>query len=235
MAKDDKKPKYEKITSPIGVFKYPKLNEPDFGNKEYPKPEGQHSVKLILKAADKETKAWLKKLEPHYQAALAAGKEEFKTLKAETRKKLKKVTENPLYTELLDQETEEPTGEIEFNIKMDASGTVKKGPRAGKKWTAKPLIFDSKGIRMHNPPDIWGGTRGRISMELRPYFIPGSGAAGLKLKLVGAKIIDLISAGERSADSVGLGGEEDGYGYEEPAEEAGAKGGDDAADGDGDF
>lgn len=235
MAKNDK-PQYIKVTSPIGTYKYPKLSEPDYGTKEFPCPQGRYSVKLVLKANDKETKAFLKKLEPHYQEALAKAKEQFKTLKAETRKKLKNITVNPLFTELLDEETEEPTGEIEINVKMNASGEYKKGPKAGQKWNRKPIIFDSKGNRMAKPPSIWGGTRGRVGLELSPYFIPATGAAGLSFKLEAVKIIELVSEGERSADSMGLGGDEGGYEYEEPEATMDApEKADAAADGDGDF
>lgn len=210
------KRKFVQITSPKGVFKYPKLAAPDFGTKDYPKPDGVYSVRLILKADDKATKDFIKKLDVLYKEALAEAEVAFKELKAESRKKLGGVKPNQFYTEILDQETEEPTGDIEFRMAMDASGVVKKGPRAGKKWTAKPVIFDAKGHRMANVPDIWGGTVGKIAFEVRPYFIQGTAAAGIKLKLVGAQIFDLVAGGERSAESLGF-GEEDGYEHDDSA------------------
>lgn len=222
MAKDEK-PKRIVLTSPRGVFQWPKLNEPDLGTKDYPNPDGSYSVNLVLKADDPETKKFIKTLTPHYEAAMAEAKEAFKGLKVETRKKLKNVTENALFTEVYDKETEEPTGEIRFKFAMRASGEYKKdGPKKGKRWNRKPVIFDAKGNRMASPPAIWGGTEGRISFELSPYFIPGTGAAGLKLGLEAAKILSLVSAGERNADAYGLGGEEDGYEYsaEEQARDA---------------
>ena len=69
-------------------------------------------------------------------------------------------------------------------------------------------------------PAIWSGTTAKVSFSVGlnkegvpGYFIPGTGAAGLKLKLLAVQIIDLKSGGERSADSYGFGAEE-GYAYD---------------------
>ncbi len=209
MAKDTK-PKPVSVTSPRGVFVFPKLSEPDYGTKEYPKPDGEYSVKLRLKVDDPATEAFIKKLQPHYDAAIAEAEAEFKKLKVETRKKLGEVKPNELYTTLYDQETEEPTGEIEFKFKMTASGETKKGPRAGKKWTRKPDLFDARMKPIPAGVNIWGGSQGKVSALLSPYFIPGTAAAGLSLKLAGVQVIELVSNGSRSASSYGF-EEEDGY------------------------
>jgi hypothetical protein len=206
-----KRPAFVKGTSPKFTLKYPKLTEPDYGSKDYPKPNGEYSTKAVMQADSPEAKAFIKLLTPHYRAAIEQAETEFKALKVEQRKKLGSVTENDLFTTLYDQETEEPTGEIEFKFAMTASGELKKGPKAGQRWNRKPDLFDAKGQPMRTVPDIWGGTIGRVSFEMRPYFIPGSGAAGLKLALVGVQIIDLVSGGSRSADSHGFGEEEGGY------------------------
>jgi hypothetical protein len=119
---------------------------------------------------------------------------------------------------------------------MPASGVYKKGPKEGQKWTAKPHIFDAKGTRLVNPPSIWGGTTGRLSFEMRPYFIPGTGAAGLSLRLIGAQIIDLVSGGARSAKDLGFGEVEGGYEYAEQESEGSTQGlGDTTESNTGDF
>lgn len=210
----EKRKKLPQFTTPKGSLKWPKLHEPDYGNDQYPDPDGSYKTKLVLKADDKETKALLKALQPLYAEAMALGQEEFKKLKAETRKKLKEVTENQLFTELLDQETEKPTGEIEFSFKMKASGKRKHGPKQGTTWTRKPVIFDAKGKPMVKVPAIYSGTTARVAFEASPYFVPGTGACGLKLGLVGVQVIDLVNAGGRSAESLGFGAEE-GYEYDE--------------------
>lgn len=165
-----------------------------------------------MKADSKEAKAFIKELTPHYQAAMAEASEKFKELPVGTRKAFEKKgikgpQENPLFSEIYDKETEEATGEIFFKFAMKASGVSKK---TNKPWSRKPTIFDAKGKRMVKLPAIWGGTIGRVAFEPGPYFIPGTAAAGLKLNLVGAQVIDLVAGGERSAKDLGF-GEEEGY------------------------
>lgn len=213
---DATKRNYPKFTSPRLVLKFPKLNEPDYGSKDYPKPDGEYSTKGIAQASDPAIQAFIAKLNPAYQEAIAAAEKEFKALKVETRKKLGQVTVNDLFTTLYDQETEQPTGEIEFKFAMKAGGIIKKGPKTGKSWSRKPDLFDAKGLPMRACPAIWGGTVARISFEASPYFIPGSGAAGLKLGLMAVQIIDLVSAGQRTASSHGF-EQEDGYEHDDGA------------------
>lgn len=208
------KKKVPSFTSPKGSLKYPKLAEPDYGTKEYPCPQGRYATKLVMKADDPATKAFIEKLMPLYDEAMAEAEQKFAELKVETRKKLKAVSRNELFTTLYDKDTEEPTGEIEFNFKMDASGIANKGKDNERKWSAKPGVFDAKGKPMTKVPEIWSGSIGKVSFEARPYFINGTAAAGLSLKLKAAQIIELRQGGTRSADSYGF-GEEEGYEYDE--------------------
>ena len=206
------------FTSFKGTFKFPSIDKPDYGSKDHPDPAGSYRVKLVGKLSDPDVQKMLEKLKPYYDQAKPNAEAAFKALKPESRKKLGAVKMNPLYTELLDKETEEPTGEIEFSFKMKASGEYKKGPKAGEKWTRKPDVFDAKANKMSRVPPIWGGTVGRVSFEIgvnyetgEPgYFISGTGAGGLKLALVGVQILELVQGGERDASAHGF-GSEDGY------------------------
>lgn len=207
-----------KFVTPRGTFKFPKIKEPDYGSKDYPKPDGEYSVLLVLQADAPETKAFLAKLQPAYDDARQEAERAFKELKVETRKKLGAVKINDLFTTLYDKETEEPTGFIQFKFAMTASGTLKKGPKAGQKWFRKPDVFDAKGNPIKKVPDIWGGTVGKVAIEARPYFVVGQGVGGLKLALTGVQIIDLVAGGERTAASLGF-GEEDGYSHDDSSVE----------------
>lgn len=209
----DNKKKFPTFNSPRGTLKYTALTKPDYGTKEYPCPEGRYKAGLVLRASDPETKAFLAKLTPLYDAALAEAEEKFKALKVESRKKLKEVQPNPLYTTLYDKETEEPTGYIEFRFKMDASGVADKDTEKERKWTAKPGVFDAKGHPIVGDIEIWGGSIGKIAFEARPYFVSGTAAAGLSLKLKAAQIIKLHQGSDRSAADYGF-SEEDGYEFE---------------------
>ncbi len=229
MAKKDK-PKKVLYVSFKGAFRFPKLSEPDYGTDDYPKPDGEYSVQLLGRPEDPAVKAELAKLEPLHKQAIAQAKEALKEMKAESKAKLKKkngeglLQINDLFSEVFDKDTDEPTGEIAFKFGMKASGEYKKGPKMGKRWNRKPGLFDAKGQPMKNPPEIWSGSVGRISYEARPYFVEGTGAVGVKLSLEAARILELVSKGERSASAYGFDAEEEGYSYD-PSE---AKGDDDA-------
>jgi len=214
MSQEDKKKPAVKLKTPAGRLKWPKLSEPDYGTRTFPVPEGEYSTKLILKEDDPATRAFLKELQPHYEAALESGKEEFAKLKPEARKRLKQVSENPLFTEILDKETEEPTGEIEFKFSKKASFVAKKGPKAGERIQLRVALFDARGNVIQKPPQIWGGSIAKVAFVATPYFIAGTGAAGLKLSLDAVQIIELRQGGGKSASDYGF-GEEDGYTHED--------------------
>ncbi|MDX0455511.1 DUF2815 domain-containing protein [Sinorhizobium medicae] len=217
MAKDTKN-KFPQFTSPRGIFVYPKLSEPDYGTKDYPNPDGQYSLKLRMSQAEADAFVLRKNkdgdsLQSLYEDGLREAEAAFAELKVETRKKLGAVKPNDLFTVLYDEETEEPTGLIEFKFKMKASGEYKKGPRAGKKWERKPDLFDARGKKIGGGVNIWGGSEGKVSFVASNYFIPGTAAAGLRLMLGGVQVIELVSNGSRAADSYGFGAEE-GFGYD---------------------
>lgn len=250
------RPKAPAFTSPKGTFRFPKLSEADYGTKDYPKPDGEYSVQLVLQRDDPATQAFLDKLTPYHQKAIANADVAFKALKPESRKKLGKVTVNDLFTEVLDQDTEEPTGEIIFKFSMKASGEYKQGKNQGSHWDSRPSVFDKdpknvliKGFRFRTreddestgdvhgkvKPDIWGGTVGKVSFEIgidkdgEPgYFIPGTAMAGVKLSLTAVQVIELVEGGQRSGADYGFENEED----EDTSSDEAA---DDTAADDGDF
>lgn len=202
--------------TPRLVWRFPKIDKPDYGTKEFPKPKGEYSIQAIAKADDPLIKAFLDKLKPLYEQAISEGKDAFAKLKVDSRKKLQKdngkegIKVNDLFTALYDQETEEPTGEIVFKFAMAASGERKDKS----KWTAKPRVFDAKGQPITTIPEIWSGSEGIVAFSARPYFIPGTGAVGLKLRLQAAQLLKLVQGGGRDAAGYGF-GEEDGYAHDD--------------------
>jgi Single-stranded DNA-binding protein, Bacteriophage T7 len=218
------------FTSFKGTFKYPRLNEPDTKFKA----EGEYSVKLIGRLDDPAVHAFVQKLMPLHEAAVKRAEGLIK--------KGKKLTVNPLFNTVFDETTEEDTGEIEFTFKMAASGEYKNGPKAGQKWSRKPGLFDAKGNAMVKAPSIWGGTVGKVSFEVgvdresgEPgYFVPGTGACGLSLRLLAVQIIDLVSGGQRTAAAYGF-GEEEGYSASDDTTEEGEATADAMADANADF
>jgi hypothetical protein len=208
----DNKPKPFKGRTPRGVFRFPALVEADYGNKEFPKPDGEYKVGVIL--TEEQAAPLLEKLAPAIEEAQAQAAEEFAQLAVATRKKLGNYTWNDVYQVEYDKETEEPTGRLIFNFKMKASGKrTNKATGKTETWTRKPTLFDAKGQPLKGKlPAIWGGTEGVVAFVTRPYFIPGTGAAGLSLQLDAVQIIELRSGGDRSADSYGF-EEEEGYAH----------------------
>lgn len=223
----DKK-KLVRGTTPKGIFKYPNLIKPDYGTKEFPKKYGEYNVRLILEG--KAAQELIAKLQPEMDKALAEAEEKFAQLPVATRKRLKGVTPNPFYTEVFDKETEEPTGQFEFRFKTAASGVNKKGER----WERTVPIFDAKGKPVKNLKEIWSGTVGKIAYSVAPYFVAGSGAAGITLYLEAVQIIELNVGSGRSASEFGFSEEEgfeaseESHGFEDESTDEGSY--DDAAD-----
>lgn len=216
-----KRPQDPKFASPIGTFKYPALTEPSYGSKDYPKPEGEYQVRLVLKQDAKTTKEFLTALIGPYAAAEADARDQHAKMPVAARKKIE-VKMNPLFDLVYDKDTEQPTGDIEFRFKLTASGIYQGDYKKGQAWTARPILFDAKGYKMDPAPNIWGGTEGRIGFTARGYFINGTGVAGLKLRLTGAQIIKLVEKGGYTADALGFGAVDDGYSYVAPAAAAAA-------------
>ena len=202
-----KRPKLPSFTTPALTFKFPKLTEPDFKFKT----QGEFSVKGIGKLA--QLQALINKIKPLWEAAIAEGEEAYKALPVATRKKMEAkgqgFTANPFYSPVYD-DNEEETDEVELKFGMNYSGEYKSGPKAGQKWTRQPALFDAKGRPLSKNTQIWGGTVGKVSFEVSPYWIPAQGAAGVSLRLQAVQIIDLVSGGQRNANAYGF-GEEEGY------------------------
>jgi hypothetical protein len=206
------KPKVIKMNAPLAAFKYPKLSEPDYGTKDFPKPEGEYSVKLVFDEADPKFIAFRDKLEAHMERVEKLAMAEFENLKKPQRDKLGSPTRNDIFTPIYD-EAEEPTGQVEMKVSMKASGVVKKGPREGKKWSRSPNLFDALGRPIKGKVDIWGGTEGVVAFSFTEngYFIPATGAWGIKMQLEAVQIVTLRQGGERSASDYGFGKQEGGF------------------------
>lgn len=221
----EKKP-VVKLTTPPVAFIWPKLTTPDYGSREFPKPDGSYEVRAQFDTNDPAHATFLAKVEKLQEAAIANACEEFKGLKIDKRKALEAknpvhdgLDVNPPWKIIYDEETEEETGMVEMKFAMKASGVVKNGPRKGKKWNRKPLIFDAAAQPMKNVPDIWGGTIGRIRFEVQEggYFIPGTGLTGIKRDLAAVQIIDLKSGSDKDAGDFGFDAEEGGYVHDDSA------------------
>ena len=206
------KPKITKMNTPLGTAKWPKLTEPDYGTKDYPKPEGEYSVKMIFDGTDPKFVAFRSKVEAFMAPVEVMAQAKFAELKKPQRDKLGAPTCNDMFVPIYD-ENDEPTGEVEMKFSMKAGGVVKKGPREGKKWSRKPNLFDALGRPIKGEVAIWGGSELIIAFSFTEggYFIPATGAYGIKLQLEAAQIVTLRQGGERAAGDYGFGAQEGGF------------------------
>lgn len=238
MAKHQENPNKKTLSTPRGVLKYPKLNEPDHGSKDYPCQHkwGDYKTTLVLDRSKPGIAAFLAKLDAAMDvsqelAEVAFAELPLKVRKAFEAKGIKSPTRVAPYAEVYDEETEEPTGLVEMKFTKRAGGERKSD---GKEWTAKPDLFDAK-MKPINPKkvSIWSGSTAVVNFDLEPYFVTGTADYGLSRRLNAAQVIELVSAGgSRSASSYGFSEEEgfDGSEYDSEADEE-EQGG---ADGEGD-
>lgn len=185
--------------TPVVTLIWPKLSAADKFNKMGTKARFSAEAFAKFEAQFAEVHA----------AAVANGEVEFEKLPPATRKKLKTVQVNDLGTPVFD-DSENETGEYDVNFSITASGKDKKG----EEWTARPIpAFDAKGHRLSpaQTEKVWSGSQARIAFEIDPtgYFVPGTGACGIKFKPVAVQVIALASGGSnRSSSSFGFGSEE---------------------------
>jgi hypothetical protein len=209
-----KKAKPVRYTSPKGTFRYPALVKPDYGTEEFPKPNGEFKVQLILNEADNQD--FINKMQVLHDAAVEEGKKKFSELKVEQRKKLKELKVSDLFAVEYDKETEEPTGNVIFKFSTSASGKNQKG----EEWKRTIPLFDAKGKKV-SLPAVGGGTLGKVSFEASPYFVAGQGMAGVKFYLTAVQVLELRTYGGGNAEEYGFGEEEGFDGIESEAESNG--------------
>lgn len=203
------KVKYYNGITPRGIAKFPRLNKPDTKFNA----AGVYSVKLVLSEEDA---APLKEaIDTEAQKAYEAAVEELKKKgKATLAAKLKLA--EPSYTDVLDEDGE-PTGQVEFNFKTNATFTTKEGEVVSKHVT----FFDAKGEKLGGKkrPDVWGGTELKIAFTLMPYSNAATKTAGVSQRLNAVQILKLVSSGGGTAESYGF-GKEDGYEASEAEEDS---------------
>ena len=201
MAQSQKRPTY---TSPKGTFKFPKLTVPDTKFK----PEGEYSVKLVVSSDAPGVAKLISECDRQAAASLAEAKQNARNA-AEAKKWETKYLP---YAEVLDDETGEPTGDVEFKFTMKASGVAKK---TGKPWSRKPALFDAKGKLITGEPTIGGGSTGKVSYQFIPYAPTTTVGASVKLALEAAQIIELREYTAQDASAFGFQEEEGGYEFSE--------------------
>lgn len=203
---EKQKQSYMRLTSPRGVFIYPRLTEPD---KKFVKPDGEYHTKFALAEGEDSTDEFIETLETE----LKATRKEFiadKTNKM-TKAKVKRSSIADLYEVEADDEGEE-TGRLIFKFKLKARIVTK-----DKAWDQKPRLFDAQAEPIEAEIRPWTGTEGKCSLELFPYYMESTKQFGLSLRLKGAQILKLVEGSGESAEDQGFESEA-GYTQDDSAE-----------------
>jgi len=181
------------VTKP-GYAVWPKLNKPDQYN-EQSRPE--YNLKLALQGEDAEY------LIKEIDKALGEAPTELATWRKKNFKPqhLKKKAPLPYENEVDDEGQE--TGRMLFKFKTPA---FIKNWKTGEEVPNKPDLFDSK-LRPITD-EIWGGSKVKVSAQLRPYCVPAIGL-GIQLRIKGVQVLELV--GPASSNSSEGFEEEDGY------------------------
>lgn len=225
-----------KVVTPRGVAIYPKLNTPDTKFDA----AGVYETKLrIDPAAEDGVLGKAKATWSEIKDAVAAQQEEFLAAKkAELMKGDGKAKNKAKSIESLEWGAEpdvddegNETGLLVIKAKMKASGTSKKD---GKKWTRKPVLFDSKNKKLGEDVQVWGGSTLKVSGKIVPYYSAKDNVVGSTMYLEAVQVIDLVSGQGRDAGAYGF-DEEDGYAADDESTtpfDAGEAGDGDGDDGD---
>lgn len=188
-----------RLVTPKGIAKYPWLTKP---NERF---NPQYSINLIVDVT--EAQATIDKLdemlEDQYNQTVAELKKNKKYDEA------KKVIKNEPYSMVCDEEGNE-TGQVEFKFKKLINVKDKKtgemivlGP---------PQLVDSKGKEITGDISVYGGSICRVSFQANPYYISGTKACGVSLRLLGVQVVEL-----RTKDATDFPIDEDGFEYKPSA------------------
>lgn len=99
-----------------------------------------------------------------------------------------------------------PTGNLEFKIKQNASGTTK----AGEEWERSIPVVDSKRTPMDESTLVGNGSTVKVAFHANPYYIPAHKTVGVTLKLVAVQVLELVEYSKGGGVS-SIFDEEDGF------------------------
>ena len=197
----EKRKALEKFITPKGTAVYPQLTKPDTKFKA----NGEYSAKVRL--SEEDAAPLMARIDVLIEQTYKAEQERLIASGKKAAAKTLKYADKP-YKVVRDAEGDE-TGEIEFNVKMNAQYTDKK---TGNVVTLKPKLFDAA-----TPPNplptsvqIWGGSIIKVAGEFNPFAT--AIGVGMSLRLSAVQVIKLVSGGSGGdASSFGFGGEEGGF------------------------
>ena len=197
------KGKFVRITSPIGALRYPRITEPDYKFDA----DGVYSTRLIL--PQHKAVVLMERIDAgiadKFKETVEAVREEKGAAAA---KKVKQA--DPPYAMVLDDDTGEETGDVEFRLKLKAIGRDKS---SGREWQNKVVIFDGHRQPIKAGINVWGGTEAVVAFDLIPYHTDMVGA-GISLRLRAVQIIKLVNGTDDDPDAYGFDEVEDSFAFD---------------------
>ena len=178
----DSKYRQVELTTPIGTFMWPRLNEP-VPNKF----SGDIQYECSLSVPKDKAKQLVAQLTELFEENLK--------LSAKDMKKPVKAAAKP-WSDETDKDGN-LTGNIIFRARRRAKGVSK---TTGKPWEYKVKLFDASGKPLVDK-SVGGGSTGRLVLQVRGYCIRGE--AGISLALQAAQVINCV-AGKNSAKDFGF-------------------------------
>lgn len=209
----EKRAKRPLFTSPRGIFQHAYLAKADDKFADAKNPDGDFKTSLIL-PRDAATQAMLDKIDVAVAESLADAKATLLVATDPKQKaKAKTIAAAYPYEDELDQEGD-ATANIIAKFKINAVGRNK---ATGETWSNRPNVFNAKGLPLDPKINVYGGSEGRVSFEIAPYYMASTNQAGVSLRLKAAQAIVIAASTGASASTYGF-GDEGGFTEEETVE-----------------
>jgi hypothetical protein len=189
------------MVTPKGRILYPNVFEPKLN---YNEDGYEYTARLIL--GQEEAEPLIDKLNE-----MAEEKKQEAIDNASSKQKaaqIKKFTQQMPFEAVVDEETEEETGEYVFKFKQASEITSKK---TGKKIELRVTVFDANLKPVTKPVAIGNDSICRVKFEPSPYVVPGTKAYGVTLRLKALQIVKLEEYVPGGADASGFDAEDEGF------------------------
>lgn len=151
------------MMSPKGVAGYPRIASPDTKFDEL----GQYKADIAVEAS--EAKDLMKRLQEIHKSHTG---------------KAAPASKNSMFEKEVDEEGEE-TGRVVFKFRVKNRTT-----KTGDLWERQPKVFDAKGNRILDIPNIGGGSTLKVFFEI--YEWSAGGKMGVSLQPLKVQLIDLV-------------------------------------------
>lgn len=211
-------PRIDAIT-PAGIAKYPRLNTPD---DKFSPGDPKFDVQLVFDPSEDGT---VGKKPGNIIDAATTLRDEFveatrtrlieasnEAKAAKNGAKAKALSDKAKTLKIADigkadvDDEGEETGKVILRAKMKQLSKRKDGSVVKR----EPTMFDARGKKLVNRPQVGGGSTLKVAITMMPYHMESTNEVGVTFYLNAVQILDLVSGGERTAEAYGF-GEEDGY------------------------